>query len=253
MEKISKRLNQALKVRNMRPIELSEKAKISKGAISSYLSGKYLPKSKYVYKIAKVLNVNPVWLLGYDVEMEFGSIDILPTDKIILWDKLFGYEKGDEIPVVDFCFLISIYHDILVDQTKLINNITNAFLNSSILDTIDNKNKETLCDIFDNFKKMEILMNEVDESAKKSKSQDLIIVQKNIQILQLVQENKIKLDANYKSSTINYDKYNRELSNLKKILSKSINEVTYQIFNVKFDFDDYTNNQNKGDKDNEEM
>lgn len=70
MEKISKRLNQALKVRNMKPIELSEKAKISKGAISSYLSGKYLPKSKYVYKMAKVLNVNPVWLLGYDVPME---------------------------------------------------------------------------------------------------------------------------------------------------------------------------------------
>lgn len=70
METISSRLKEALAIRNMKPIELSNKSGIDKGSISLYLNGKYTPKSKKIYKMAEVLNVNPSWLLGYDVPME---------------------------------------------------------------------------------------------------------------------------------------------------------------------------------------
>lgn len=70
METISKRLNEAMNKRNIKAADLVKKTGISKGALSSYLSGRYLPKSKYIYKLAAALDVNPTWLLGYDVPME---------------------------------------------------------------------------------------------------------------------------------------------------------------------------------------
>lgn len=82
MEKFSRRLNDALKFRNMKPIELSEKSGIDKGSISSYLSGRYVPKTKNIYNMAEVLNVNPSWLMGYDVSKE-PLIDPIGLDMIV--------------------------------------------------------------------------------------------------------------------------------------------------------------------------
>jgi transcriptional regulator with XRE-family HTH domain len=54
----------------MRQADLCEKTKIPKSAISQYISGAFEPKQDRVYLIAKALNVDPVWLMGYDVPME---------------------------------------------------------------------------------------------------------------------------------------------------------------------------------------
>ena len=70
MSSFASRLNKAMELRNMKQSELVEKTGITKGAISQYLKGKYAPKQINTYKIAKALNVNPVWLLGKDVSME---------------------------------------------------------------------------------------------------------------------------------------------------------------------------------------
>ena len=67
--KFKDRLSEALSSANMKPIELSTLSGIPKSSISQYLSGYATPKSDRTYKIAKVLNVNPVWLMGYDVPM----------------------------------------------------------------------------------------------------------------------------------------------------------------------------------------
>lgn len=68
-EKFKDRLQQALLTANLKAIDLSISAKIPKSSISQYLSGYVVPKSDRMYKIAKILNVNPVWLMGYDVPM----------------------------------------------------------------------------------------------------------------------------------------------------------------------------------------
>lgn len=54
----------------MKQADLVEKTKIGKSSISTYISGAYEPKQKNIYKIAKALNVNEAWLMGYDVPME---------------------------------------------------------------------------------------------------------------------------------------------------------------------------------------
>ena len=64
------RLKQALSITGVKQIELSRLTSIYKGTINNYLAGKYEPKQDKLEIIAKALNVNPVWLMGYDVPME---------------------------------------------------------------------------------------------------------------------------------------------------------------------------------------
>ena len=70
IEPCSVRIRKALSIRNMTQTELCTKAKISKSSLSEYLSGKYVPRQDKTYMIAQALNVDPVWLMGYDVPME---------------------------------------------------------------------------------------------------------------------------------------------------------------------------------------
>lgn len=70
MEDLSVRLQNALNIRGIKPIELSERTGIDKGAISRYLANKYKPKYTAISKMAAALHVQPAWLMGYDVPME---------------------------------------------------------------------------------------------------------------------------------------------------------------------------------------
>ena len=51
-DSFSERLAYALEARGMKQIELAETTGISKSAISQYLSGAFVPKQIYTYKIA---------------------------------------------------------------------------------------------------------------------------------------------------------------------------------------------------------
>ena len=72
MERISfsTRLNEAILIRNIKPIELSRKSGVSKSSISEYLKGKSRPLQDGVLSLAKALDVNEAWLMGSDVPME---------------------------------------------------------------------------------------------------------------------------------------------------------------------------------------
>lgn len=69
VEPCSVRLRKALSIRNMKQTELSEKTRIPKSAISHYLRGSFVPKQDRAFIIAKALDVNPAWLMGFDVDM----------------------------------------------------------------------------------------------------------------------------------------------------------------------------------------
>jgi len=79
MENITaKRLKTALSLRGMKQSDLVEKTHIGKSAISQYLSGKVVPKQDKIYLMAKALDVNEAWLMGYDVEMNRHSSFTVP-------------------------------------------------------------------------------------------------------------------------------------------------------------------------------
>lgn len=69
------RLQEALQIRNMKPVELHEKTNISESLISKYLSGNAIARQRKIALISEALNVNPVWLMGYDVPMEDHEIE----------------------------------------------------------------------------------------------------------------------------------------------------------------------------------
>ena len=64
------RIREALQIRNMKQVELSEKTGIAKGTINNWLNQRYQPKQKALLSLAKVLDVSEMWLAGYDTPME---------------------------------------------------------------------------------------------------------------------------------------------------------------------------------------
>lgn len=80
------RLQKAITIKNTKPVELHEKTGISESLLSKYLSGNAVARQKKLALLADALNVNEVWLMGYDVPM----------------DRHFSNNKTDELgnPVV---------------------------------------------------------------------------------------------------------------------------------------------------------
>lgn len=70
VDTFANRLNKAMRIRNMKATELSEKTGISKSSLSEYINGKYEAKQNGIYLLAKALNVSEAWLMGCDVPME---------------------------------------------------------------------------------------------------------------------------------------------------------------------------------------
>lgn len=70
VDTFTNRLKYAMSLKNVKQVDLSNKTGIDKSLISNYLSGNYKAKQENLYKIAKALDVNESWLMGYDVSME---------------------------------------------------------------------------------------------------------------------------------------------------------------------------------------
>lgn len=50
--------------------EFCNKTGITKSALSNYLNGERQPRQDQLDKISKAFNINPSWLMGYDVPMK---------------------------------------------------------------------------------------------------------------------------------------------------------------------------------------
>lgn len=64
----SSRLNEAILSSGLQQIEVSKLSGISKSLLNKYIKGISEAGNEKLYKLASTLNVNPVWLMGYDVE-----------------------------------------------------------------------------------------------------------------------------------------------------------------------------------------
>lgn len=74
VDTFANRLNIAMNNKNINQVELSEKTKvfpkpISQSLINKYLKGKSLARQNNIYILAKILDVDEAWLMGFDVPM----------------------------------------------------------------------------------------------------------------------------------------------------------------------------------------
>lgn len=70
MIRVSDRIKEALELRGLSQSDIVTRTGIPKASISQYVSGYVEPKQDRLYLIAKALNVQEAWLLGYDVPMD---------------------------------------------------------------------------------------------------------------------------------------------------------------------------------------
>ena len=105
IESCAKRIRKALSIRNMTQSELCRRTKIATSAMSEYLKGLYDPKQDKIYLMSEALNVDPVWLMGFDVPMEKDDKKRSPHEptltegeKLVL--ELFRQIPEDQQPVV---------------------------------------------------------------------------------------------------------------------------------------------------------
>ena len=62
----AQRLIEAMAEANIKSSELALRSGVNKASISQYVNGKNEPHNINAYKMAKVLNVRPEWLMGLD-------------------------------------------------------------------------------------------------------------------------------------------------------------------------------------------
>lgn len=82
----TRRLNEAFRASGLTQKELCDRTGITKGALSSYLSGRYFPKQRAIELLANALNVPITYLMGYDdplISEEWITTDFV-TDGILL-------------------------------------------------------------------------------------------------------------------------------------------------------------------------
>lgn len=86
---IKDRLNEALKYRNINASQLAERSGLNKSSICRYLNGERIPRSDAIHKMATALNVDPSYILGYNVPMTADHAIELDEQKLLIEvDKL---------------------------------------------------------------------------------------------------------------------------------------------------------------------
>lgn len=70
IDTFSNRLQKALNLSNMKQVDLVERTGLDKTLINKYLAGIMKAKQDKLTILAQVLNVNEVWLMGYDIPMD---------------------------------------------------------------------------------------------------------------------------------------------------------------------------------------
>lgn len=97
---ISIRLREAMDSCGMKQSDIVERTGINKGALSSYLSGKYEPKQQNLYKLAQALGVSESWLRGVDENKQ--NLSNVPNADFAKNDEerkvLLIARKADELP-----------------------------------------------------------------------------------------------------------------------------------------------------------
>lgn len=110
VDTFANRLNKIMTIRNIKPIELSNKTGIAKSQISHWLAGTYKAKQDSLTILAEFFDVDETWLMGFDVPMKSERKKLSEEEELqLLKDVLTrkGFLKKDEkISKEDFDNLI---------------------------------------------------------------------------------------------------------------------------------------------------
>ncbi len=96
------RLQKAMNLNNIKPVDLSKSTGIDKSSISSYLSGRYRASDENKQILAKALEVSDAWLEGYDVPINNEFANETYDEMEILYKKYKNILTEDDIETMKF-------------------------------------------------------------------------------------------------------------------------------------------------------
>lgn len=112
------RLKHALETRNKTQSTLARETGIDTAAMSRYVNGMYKPKNTAMHKLALALDVNEMWLYGYDVPMERSAEQKELDFKNTIFEKI---TKDEEL--ID---MITKYYSLNEKKQRMIRDWVNA-------------------------------------------------------------------------------------------------------------------------------
>ena len=121
-EETAKRLKKALSNAGFSAIQLSEMSGVNRASISQYVNGVHIPSNINSAKIAKVLDVSPVWLMGFDVPMR--EVYVVQSESNN-YTQTITRLKNDE----QMLSLMSKYYDMGKKDKKFIYNMLEFLIN----------------------------------------------------------------------------------------------------------------------------
>lgn len=121
VEKTSTRLREAMDIAGKKQTDLVEETGLNKSTISRYLSGSIEPKKKAITELARVLNVDEMWLWGYDVPRTRTPTQ-KKNDKLV---RVVAQLRKDP----DFFDVVSMMAELPAEQYASIKQIISALVN----------------------------------------------------------------------------------------------------------------------------
>ena len=209
------RLKQAMNIRNLKQIDIVNKTKIDKTLLNKYLKGISEPKQDNLSTLAEALDVNEVWLMGYDVDYEkTKTVTIFDKDFLILDKDFLGFKKGSEIP---FDYLI-LYIEAIYGTLSL--SKENFMLVETLIDALKQENDDESLKVISKF--ITEAINNLDDIENLHRISDFIRKRDNNELKNDIDEQDMKKIEDY----INMEMKNPNI-NGKKVKFKFNDEICY--------------------------
>ena len=158
-EIFSKRLKELMNDNNETTYSIGEVLNLSAATISRYADGKMAPKITTIYSMATHFNVNPVWLMGYDVEKMLEkphyikSLNLSKEETTLLENYNKSNDDGKKMIVSYSDYVSQNYTDTSDEISATIDNVID-------LNTNDNKEDDEFAKVLEARKKAEEYFNE---------------------------------------------------------------------------------------------
>ena len=126
-EIFSKRLKELMNDNNETTYSLGEILNLSAATISRYADGKMAPKITTIYSMATHFNVNPVWLMGYDVEknikIQNDKFELSKEETILLENYNKSNNEGKKMIISYSDYVSQDYIDTVDEITATTDNV----------------------------------------------------------------------------------------------------------------------------------
>lgn len=90
----ARRLRDALNKKELTASELAKRSGVSKASISQYMNGSHVPSNISASKLANVLDVNPLYLMGFDLPTEVPEYNPLQDANWKKFEAIYHIQTG---------------------------------------------------------------------------------------------------------------------------------------------------------------